>query len=353
MTLMATPQRRIVRVKRHAQRLWPGISISVLIAGTALLLTEHYGAPVMLFAILIGMAVNFFSRDGGCKPGIDFVARHVLRWGVALLGLKITLLQIESMGWLPVLMVIVAVFITIIFGIGVAMWMELPPFLGLISGGAVGICGASAALAIAAVFPQHPHRERATIFVVISVSTLSTIAMFVYPMLMQKSGWSPQQAGLFLGGTIHDVAQVVGAGYSMGNDTGDAATVIKMMRVLMLAPVVVLTLGLMLMWLPRSVEDESSNRPSRGAWMPFFSVAFVLLVLANSFFEMPKEIVDAGSGLSKIFLVSAMAAIGMKTQVRDILSVGVRPFLLVLLETCFLACVVFVFIQWSVTASVT
>ena len=89
--------------------LWPGLVMSAVVATAALFLAEHYGAPVMLFALLLGMAVNFLSEDGRCKPGIEFVARQVLRWGVALLGLKITADQVQSMGWQPVLMVVLAV----------------------------------------------------------------------------------------------------------------------------------------------------------------------------------------------------------------------------------------------------
>lgn len=86
--------------------LWPGLAISAVVAVAAQFLAEHYGAPVMLFALLLGMAVNFLSDDSRCKPGIEFVARQVLRWGVALLGLKITLDQVQSLGWQSVFMVV-------------------------------------------------------------------------------------------------------------------------------------------------------------------------------------------------------------------------------------------------------
>ena len=219
--------------------LWPGLAMSAVVAVAAMFLAEHYGAPVMLFALLLGMAINFLSEDARCKPGIEFVARQLLRWGVALLGLKITLDQVQSLGWYSVFMVVLAVSLTICLGIVMAKWMGFKPFFGLLSGGSVGICGASAAMAIAAAFPNHPQKDRATLFVVISVSTLSTVAMVLYPMLVRGLGLDPQQAGFFLGGTIHDVAQVVGAGYSMGQQTGDAATVVKLMRVAMLVPVIV------------------------------------------------------------------------------------------------------------------
>lgn len=321
--------------------------MSVVVAVAALFLSEHYGAPVMLFALLLGMAVNFLSEDGRCKPGIEFVARQVLRWGVALLGLKITADQVQSMGWQPVLMVVLAVSLTIGMGLLLARWLGFKPFFGLLSGGSVGICGASAALAISAAFPQHPQKDRATLFVVISVSTLSTVAMIAYPMLVRWLHLDAQQAGFFLGGTIHDVAQVVGAGYSMGQATGDAATVIKLMRVAMLVPVIVVASALALKLSPQNTvtDGAAGAASSRPPLLPWFAVVFVLLILVNSFLHLPATVVEMGNTLSRLFLVAAMSAIGMKTHLKDILSVGWKPVVLVVLETLWLALLVYGLLQ--------
>lgn len=323
---------------RHsrAQQLWPGAVLSAVVAVAALFLAEHYGAPVMLFALLLGMALNFLSHDERCKPGIDFVAKEVLRWGVALLGLKITAAQVQALGWQPVLMVVLAVASTIGLGIAVARWMGFKTFFGFLSGGSVAICGASAALAIATAFPHHPQKDRATLFVVISVSTLSTVAMVLYPMLAHGLALSPQQAGLFLGGTIHDVAQVVGAGYTMGQETGDTATVVKLMRVAMLVPVIMVA-----SWMTRLSPAASSDLPgsaaSRPPLLPWFAVVFVILVVINSLLTLPGSLVQTGNAMSRVFLVGAMAAIGMKTHLKDIVSVGWKPVALMFLETLFLA----------------
>lgn len=323
--------------------LWPGLAISIVVAVAALFLAEHYGAPVMLFALLLGMAVNFLSEDARCKPGIEFVARQVLRWGVALLGLKMTISQVQALGWQSVFMVMLAVTLTIALGILVAKWMGFNPFFGLLSGGAVGICGASAALAIAAAFPHHPQKDRATLFVVISVSTLSTLAMVLYPMLVHWLAFDPQQAGFFLGGTIHDVAQVVGAGYSMSQQTGDAATVIKLMRVAMLVPVIMVAA-----WMTRIAHAKQSEEAGGGdaphdrpPLLPWFAVVFVLLVIFNSVVQLPEMVIGTGHALSRSFLVMAMAAIGIKTHLKDILNVGWKPVALVVLETLFLALFVY------------
>ncbi len=210
-----------------------------VVAAAATFLSEHYGAPVMLFALLLGMAMNFLSGDGPCQPGIEFTARTVLRVGVALLGLRITLGQVAELGWQPLAIVVVAVVLTIGVSMAAARLMGFQSLFGLLSGGATAICGASAALALAAALPNHPLKERATLFTVIGVSALSTLAMIVYPMLAQCARPRPAAAGIFLGATIHDVAQVVGAGYSLSTQTGDVATVVKLMRVAMLVPVIV------------------------------------------------------------------------------------------------------------------
>lgn len=318
--------------------LWPGVAMSGVVAVAAMFLAEHYGAPVMLFALLLGIALNFLSEDGRGKPGIDFVARQVLRWGVALLGLKITAGQVQAMGWGPMAMVLLAVTCTIGFGIVMARLMGFKTFFGLLSGGSVGICGASAALAISAAFPNHPQKDRATLFVVISVSTLSTVAMVLYPLLARWLELDMQQAGFFLGSTIHDVAQVVGAGYSMGPQTGDAATVVKLLRVAMLVPVIALAA-----WLTRmqaSSEDAAAAAGPRPPWLPGFAVVFVVLVIVNSSLDMPTAVLDTGNSLSRAFLVAAMAAIGMKTHLKDILNVGWKPMVLMLMETVFLAALI-------------
>ena len=240
-------------------------------------------------------------------------------------------------------MVLVAVAATIVVGIVLARLMGFRMFFGLLTGGAVAICGASAALALSAAMPAHPLKERATLFTVIGVSTLSTLAMVLYPVLTQALGMAPVQAGFFIGGTIHDVAQVVGAGYSLSHDAGDAATLIKLMRVAMLLPVIALAAALA----RRHEREQGGDQPSgpRPPLLPWFAVAFALLVLLNSTGWLPAWLVQGGQGASQFFLVAAMAAIGMKTHLRDIVTVGWKPVALMVLETVFLAALFYGLLQ--------
>jgi uncharacterized integral membrane protein (TIGR00698 family) len=323
----------------RSRTLFPGVLACAVVAAASTFLSQHYGAPVMLFALILGMAMNFLSVEGACKPGIEFTSRQVLRWGVALLGLRITAAQVVALGWHPVLLVVLSVVLTIGVSMVVAKLMGFQSLFGLLSGGATAICGASAALALAAALPSHPQKERATLFTVVGVSALSTFAMIAYPMIAHALGLDERAAGIFLGATIHDVAQVVGAGYSMSKETGDIATLVKLMRVAMLLPVIVFAV----MCTRAAGKGAGGPRPPL---LPWFAVAFALLVAVNSTGWIPKVLTDAGSDCSRWFLVAAIAGIGMKTQLRDLATVGLKPVLLMLGETVFLAILAIALIRW-------
>jgi uncharacterized integral membrane protein (TIGR00698 family) len=319
-----------------------GTLMSVVVAVAAMSLAEHYHASAMLFALLLGMAMNFLSTEGRCVPGIRFSASTLLRIGVALLGVRITLTQITALGILPIAMVVLSVALTIGIGILLARLLGYRNRFGVLTGGAVAICGASAAVAIAAVMPAHADdnvKERATIFTVIGVSTLSTVAMVIYPVIVTALNLSPEHAGIFLGGTIHDVAQVVGAGYGMSKETGDVATIVKLLRVAMLLPVIlVITLSY------RKHHVASPSGTSTPPLLPWFVVAFALLVAVNSAGLIPAGLQHSLQTLSTWLLVVSMSAIGMRAQLKDFATVGFRPILLMVSETVFLAILVVAFI---------
>jgi uncharacterized integral membrane protein (TIGR00698 family) len=284
-------------------------------------------------ALLLGMAMNFLSGEGPCAAGIEFTARQVLRIGVALLNLRITVGQIAELVWQPVAIVVLSVVLTIAVSMLVARLMGFQCQFGLLSGGATAICGASAALALAAALPAHPGKERATLFTVVGVSVLSTVSMIVYPMLAHALGLDPGGAGIFLGATIHDVAQVVGAGYSMSKETGDVATFVKLMRVAMLVPVIVFAAMLVRAHAASRGDRTSGPRPPL---LPWFAVAFALLVAINSTGWLPGAVAQGGSELSRWCLVAAIAGIGMKTQLKELARVGLKPVVLMVGETVFL-----------------
>ncbi|VVP32550.1 YeiH family protein [Pseudomonas fluorescens] len=327
------------RIQSRTRELAPGFIVSLIVAAAATFLSEHYSAPVMLFALLLGMALNFLAGEGVCKAGIEFTARTVLRIGVALLGMRITLEQIAALGWKPVVLVVTLVVVTIGVSVIAAKLLGFQRLFGMLTGGATAICGASAALALAAALPNHPQKERATLFTVIGVSALSTMAMIVYPMIANWFSLSPQMAGIFLGATIHDVAQVVGAGYSMSTETGDTATVVKLMRVAMLLPVIVCAAMVTRM---QGVETGGKRPPL----LPWFAVGFLLLACINSTGWVVPAVQGTVNELSRWCLVVSISALGMKTQLKELASVGIKPILLMVGETVFLVVLVLLMLRW-------
>jgi uncharacterized integral membrane protein (TIGR00698 family) len=226
--------------------------------------------------------------------------------------------------------VAVAVASTILIGLLLARRLRLSDRFGVLSAGAVAICGASAALAIASVLPRDKDRERDTILTVVAVTALSTLAMILYPVFATSIGLDHKHAGVFIGGTIHDVAQVVGAGYMISPETGDIATYVKLLRVTMLLPTV------FAISLVAARAGGQGSRPS----LPLFLLGFALLVLANSFGLLPRLAVDFANEVSRWCLVAAIAALGMKTSFKDLFDAGFRPLALMVAETLWIGALV-------------
>jgi uncharacterized integral membrane protein (TIGR00698 family) len=307
-------------------RLIPGLSIVTLVALAAAWLAEHYKAPVMLFALLLGMAINFVGQDARCRPGIDFAARTLLRIGVALLGARITLAQAWSLGGETLLLTFTVVVVTILAGWALARVLRLRSDFGVLTGGAVAICGASAALALSSVLPPSPTRERDTILTVVGVTALSTAAMVVYPVIAANLGLDEIATGVFLGATIHDIAQVVGAGYDVSKNAGDTATLVKLIRVFMLLPIVLIVALIF----RQQAGGGAARRPPLA---PAFLIGFAVLVAANSVGLAPPALIAQAGEASRWLLLLAIAAVGTKTSLGEISSAGWRPALLIVLET--------------------
>jgi uncharacterized integral membrane protein (TIGR00698 family) len=285
----------------------------------------------MLFALLLGIAMSFLYQESPCKEGIEFTSSFVLRVGVALLGLRLAFTDLIGLGWETIAILAAAIASTILFGIFVAKKLGLSKSFGSLTGGSVAICGASAAMAITAVLPDHKNKERDTLLTVIGVTSLSTIAMVVYPLIATYLGLDETQSGLFLGGTIHDVAQVVGAGYSISETTGDISTLVKLVRVSMLMPVVLI----MLIVIKRF--NDADNSKAKAASVPNFLIAFIILMIINSCVDIPQSITEPAISFSRFALITAIAAIGMKSNFAKLSCVGFKPILLMLVETIWIA----------------
>jgi uncharacterized integral membrane protein (TIGR00698 family) len=319
---------------------FPGVLISGTIALAATWLAQHYNAPVMLFALLLGMAFRFLHEETRCVAGIEYSLKSLLRVGVGLLGARITTAEIADLGARPVLTVAVGVLSTIAFGMMMARSLGLRPMFGLLSGSSVAICGGSAALAVGSSLPEHEDNERDTILTVVVVTALSTVAMIVYPVFVKTIGFDDGRAGIFLGGTIHDVAQVVGAGYTISPLAGDIATYVKLLRIAMLLPVVFA--------IPLLFQARASRVSTRKTAFPPFLVGFALLVALRSADAVPGAIVDLANDISRWALVAAIAALGMKTSFKQVFAAGWRPVCLICAETAWIAGLVFMAVRFTI-----
>jgi uncharacterized integral membrane protein (TIGR00698 family) len=316
------------------KKLVPGLLVTALVAMAAAFLGSHYKGSMLLFALLLGLALHFVSEDKRCSAGIQFASSTVLRLGVALLGLRLTIDHVVTLGWQTVVALMVAVSLTIALGLLLARLFKLESSLGVLIGGATAICGASAALAISSVLPKNSHLERDTTLTVVGVTTLSTMAMVLYPLITQWLGFDAVMSGKFIGATIHDVAQVVGAGYSLSPEAGDAATITKLMRVAFLMPVLVV---ISLVVRARTAGSVNAGSAAKTPLLPWFTVAFVGLMLFNSTGWVPTSVQSGASDLSQAFLVLAIAGVGLKTSLKEVTQLGWRPVAMIFLVTLGLA----------------
>jgi uncharacterized integral membrane protein (TIGR00698 family) len=307
----------------------PGLAICVLIALAASFVAGLHSGPRMLYALLFGTALHYLHAEIRTAPGVRLAAGSVLKLGVGLLGARITIDQITALGWATALATIAGATTTLLLGWIAGRRLGLANRLGLLAGGATAICGASAAMAIAAVLPRDKDLERETLAVVVLATLLSTVAMLVYPLIASAFHLRPGVAGLFIGGSIHDVAQVVVAGYTLGPDTGDASSIVKLFRVSMLAAVV-MAVGLAFR------KRHGPDVEVRGAsvpLVPWFVLLFLALAAWHSLGWLASAALAGLDDASQACLAIGVAALGMKTSFVELARSGRRTAILMTITT--------------------
>jgi uncharacterized integral membrane protein (TIGR00698 family) len=338
----ASAASRAVQLFRQARPLWPGTALSAVIAAAATALASLHSGPQLLYALLLGVAFHYLSQEPTTKPGIEFCGRGLLRLGVALLGARITADQIVGLGWQTALTVVAAVVTTMLCGLAVGAKLGMTRSQRVLSGGAVAICGASAALAISSVLPREKNGERFTLMVVVTVTVMSTVAMVLYPFIARALNLPPEIAGFFIGATIHDVAQVVGAGYMISNEAGDVATIVKLFRVAMLA-VVVMVVSVAFKTARERAQAEAQaastdkRKPKAQSLIPWFLWLFIAIMALNSAGLISATAQSGLNATSRACLVTAIAALGMKTSFEQLARAGWKPMVLILVETLWIA----------------
>jgi uncharacterized integral membrane protein (TIGR00698 family) len=314
----------------------PGLALSIVVALGALLAETPLGRlltslsgqrlafPAMMVALLVGMAASRPAARPVFAAGIDFCIRRVLRIAVALLGIRIAMADIVALGPATAALVVAAMALTMASGLWIARLLGQNDPFGALAGCATAVCGASAALATATVLPAYPSKHADMIFVVVAVNALSTIAMIGYPALCAFLDLDAQTTGILLGATIHDVAQVAGAGYAVSDAVGDNAVIVKLFRVLLLVPVV-----LAIAWLFAGGGAGDGTRLP----VPGFALVFLALVVVNSLGLVPAPLKVALVEASKAGLLLAIAALGLATSFRDIARSGWRQSAVVIATT--------------------
>lgn len=298
----------------------PGLAI--VTAGTlaAGFISDRYGAPLTLMSLLIGLALNFLSADSRLTPGLAFASRSLLRWGIVLVGVRITFGQIAALGPVALLAVVAIVALTIGAGILVARRLGFDAAFGTLAGGAVAICGASAAMALATTLGERRASQAQLTLVLVGISAASALAMVTYPFVAHWLHMSDLKAGFMLGASIHDVAQALGAGYSYSDGAGQIAAIVKLTRVALLAPV----LAVVAMFLPKGSSGTT------GPGIPWFVVGFFVLAGINSFGVIPPIAAGWAEKIAAAMLAAAVTATAIRSPLAQLTAAGPRPLFVIL-----------------------
>lgn len=284
----------------------------------------------MIVGILLGMAYANTLRPAlpdSWGAGIKFCSKRILRIGIILYGFRLTLSDVTETGITAIVADAIIVCGTIGLGMLIGRWLKMERDITLLTSCGSAICGAAAVLGAEGAIKAKPYK---TAVAVSTVVIFGTIAMFLYPMLYRSGilGLSAEQMGLYTGSTVHEVAHVVGAGNAMGATEASVSIIVKMIRVMMLVPVL-----LVLAWCWRG-ESHGRKRPS--VTIPWFAILFLLVIVLNSLIAIPSEATSMLNATSTFCLTMAMTALGAETSFDKFRQAGAKPFILSALLFVFL-----------------
>ncbi len=305
----------------------PGLTVAGLATLAAASLSDRYGAPLTLMALLIGLALNFLSADRRLTPGLTLAARELLRWAIVLVGARITFTQIAALGPEALGMVVFTVAATIGAGVLAARALGFSSAYGVLSGGAVAICGGSAAMALSATLGERRVRQSELTLVLVGISSASSLAMVLYPAAAHALHFNDAQAGFFLGGSVHDVAQTLGAGYAFSPGAGETATIVKLARVALLAPV----LGIIALMFPAQMEITGAK--TKITAVPWFVVGFFAVAGVNSIGIIPTQVSHFAAESAAAMLAISVAATAIRSPLAEIMKTGPKPLLAIILAS--------------------
>ncbi|MDA5194992.1 putative sulfate exporter family transporter [Alphaproteobacteria bacterium LMG 31809] len=280
-----------------------------------------WGLSPLTVAILVGIAVGnsvYPVMARRSAYGVHIAKSLFLRAGIVLYGFHITLQEMVTVGWGGFLINLLMISCTFFLAIRLGRYLGLDRHTAMLIGAGSSICGAAAVLATDTVVRSQPGK---TAVAVATVVVFGTISMLLYPLLHPYLGMTDVAFGIFAGSTIHEMAQVIGAGVAVSADATNAAVVEKMMRVMMLAPF------LFLLGRGEAVMQEGDGR-SEKPFIPWFALLFILVCLLNSTGILPSTWVEKLVAVDMALLAMAMAALGISTQFSAFREAGIRPILL-------------------------
>ncbi|UJF18929.1 YeiH family protein [Vibrio sp. SS-MA-C1-2] len=287
---------------------------------------KEYQISSLVICIIIGMVIgNVFPKalPKTSQVGIKFSQAKLLRLGIILYGFFITFQQIVAVGLSGLVVDILIILTTFIGGTWLGMKVfKLDRETSMLTSAGSAICGAAAILAAEPILKSKPHQ---TAVAVATVVIFGTIAMFIYPVIYHAFAIPDDTMGIFTGATIHEVAQVVAAGNSINQDVGVTSVIVKLTRVMLLAPFLI---GLSAYLAKKSPNSDGTKGKIT---IPWFAVFFVVVAGINSFSVIPQPIVDVLTKCSVFFLTMAMGALGIDTNFNKIRGVGIKPILLAII----------------------
>lgn len=283
---------------------------------------QHWGISALTLAIIIGIALGntvFPRMVASCAAGVDFSKARLLRLGIVFYGFRISFQQIGDIGWAGVLidMLVIACTFTLAVQLGTRLF-KLDRQTAMLIGAGSAICGAAAIMATEPVVQGQAHKVSVAVATVVIFGTLG---MFLYPLLYPYLHLSEAAYGLYVGSTVHEVAQVVVAGKSVSEQAATTAVIEKMLRVMMLAPFLVILSS-------RMVDENQGTRTRRPITIPWFAVLFVAVSGVHSLPLLPAAVVDWIVQADNVLLAMAMAALGLRTHIGAIRQAGLKPILL-------------------------
>lgn len=314
-------------VARRWRDYLPGTFVVAVAALAAAWLADHYAAPIVLMGLLIGLSLSFLSQDRRTHAGLDLMSQTALRIGIVLVGARITATQLAELGPLPFAMLVLIMLAVIVATVASARLFRQDSHAALLAGGATAICGASAALALWSLIGDKRVDQARFTLTLVGITVASALAMTLYPVLAAQLGLSDTQAGFLIGASIHDVAQAIGGGFSFSPQAGEVATIVKLTRVALLAPV----LMLVALWLGRS--EAGAARTKISFRLPWFILGFLALAAVNSLIALPRIAQDGAATAAQALLLLAIVATAMKARLHLLLHQGWRSFAPIIVAT--------------------